>query len=828
TGTNSTGQYIGGLVGNNTTSTISKCYATGSVIGGDGQYIGGLVGYNITSASISNCFATGSVTGSYRRLGGLLGWNDATSSVINSYSTGSVSVGPIQSGGLVGYNATGGSITNSFWDKETSGYATSAGGTGKTTAEMKTQSTFDATWDFTEGTGIWAMSSTITFGGYPTLQWTNSYATAPSSNQIATLSNLLWVAESSTRWAASYTQTADIDASATSGWDGGGWTPIGNAVTKFSGNYNGQGYIINHLSFNRPSSQYHGFFGYTLGATIQNISLQNISMTGGTGLGGDTFEGGLIGYADGTTISGCYSTGTISGHQTVGGLIGGAYSSGSLITSCYSTATVSADGSAAGGFIGRNMNGSTISKCYSSGNVSAPSTVGGFAGYNLTSTSTPVISDCYCKSTSVSGTSYSGGFISYNSGSITSCYTTATLTGSQKLYGFASYATPATTNCFWDVETDGISGNVSGATNLGAIGKTTAEMKTLATFTNAGWDFKGLGTGGIWNIGNGRNDGYPYLDWQYPDDTPLPVILSSFYGMHNEFVELYWTTQSETDNLGFNLYRSENQNGFADDEYLQINADLIPGMGTTFIPSSYSFIDEYMALEGHTYYYWLQSVSTSNELELFGPVSVEIPYQGEIITVMSEFTAVYENLNPVLNWTTECETDNLGYFVQRSEDPNGYVLSDCVQLNSDIITGMGTTSFETDYTFTDQSFVIEGHTYWYWLESLNPVGDVNVFGPVSLEIPDQGGIPNAIFETSLNPNYPNPFNPETTISFSIKENEIGSLEIYNLRGQRILKENFIAGNHQYRWNAEGLASGIYFYKLSSPTANITNKMILMK
>ncbi|MDO9576937.1 MAG: T9SS type A sorting domain-containing protein [Candidatus Cloacimonadales bacterium] len=313
------------------------------------------------------------------------------------------------------------------------------------------------------------------------------------------------------------------------------------------------------------------------------------------------------------------------------------------------------------------------------------------------------------------------------------------------------------------------------------------------------------------------------------DDAPLPVTLSSFEAFYSKNAAvLNWTTQSETDNLGFNLYRSENENGIEDDECLLINADLIPGVGTSFIPTFYSFTDEYLVLGGHTYYYWLQSVSTTNELELFGPVSVDIPYEGEIITVLSEFTAVYENSHPVLSWTTECETDNLGYFVKRSEDPNGYVLDDCFQLNSVIIPGMGNTSYNTDYTFIDENTVIEGHTYYYWLESLNTIGDVNVFGSVSLEIPDQGEIPNAIFETSLDPNYPNPFNPETTIKFNVKENEIGILSIYNLRGERIMKESFEAGNHQYRWNAEGLASGIYFYKLSSPTTNITKKMILMK
>jgi Secretion system C-terminal sorting domain len=86
-------------------------------------------------------------------------------------------------------------------------------------------------------------------------------------------------------------------------------------------------------------------------------------------------------------------------------------------------------------------------------------------------------------------------------------------------------------------------------------------------------------------------------------------------------------------------------------------------------------------------------------------------------------------------------------------------------------------------------------------------------------------IPDNSFELT---NYPNPFNPETTISFSIKENEEGTLEIYNLLGQEILKERFESGEHQYHWNAENLTSGIYFYKLNSGEFQQTKKMILMK
>jgi len=190
---------------------------------------------------------------------------------------------------------------------------------------------------------------------------------------------------------------------------------------------------------------------------------------------------------------------------------------------------------------------------------------------------------------------------------------------------------------------------------------------------------------------------------------------------------------------------------------------------------------------------------------------------------LSSFTASYSKNSAILNWTTQSETDNLGFNLYRSENQNGFDNSRL--LNSTLIPGMGTTSTPTSYSFADEYPVIEGHIYYYWLESVSTSNELELFGPVDLEIPVIGHLPTM---TILEANYPNPFNPETTISFNIKENETGTLSIFNLKGEKILKEEFEAGDHQYNWNAEGLSSGIFFYKLSSPTTNLTKKMILMK
>jgi hypothetical protein len=167
---NMTGDYnVGGLVGRNW-GTVSNSYSTGNVAGYH-YWLGGLVGWNRGDVSdsyctstvtglgyvpmsvgglvgqnwgnVSNSYATGSVTGdSY--VGGLVGANRG-GTVSNCYSTGGVT-GDYNVGGLVGQSW--GTVTNSFWDTETSGQATSDGGTGKTTAQMQDIVTFSgATWD---------------------------------------------------------------------------------------------------------------------------------------------------------------------------------------------------------------------------------------------------------------------------------------------------------------------------------------------------------------------------------------------------------------------------------------------------------------------------------------------------------------------------------------------------------------------------------------------------------------------------------------------------------------------------------------------------------
>ena len=106
----------------------------------------------------------------------------------------------------------------------------------------------------------------------------------------------------------------------------------------------------------------------------------------------------------------------------------------------------------------------------------------------------------------------------------------------------------------------------------------------------------------------------------------LPVELSSFTA---QFVGsspvLCWTTQSETGNAGWNVYRSESDDT---EDMILINYNLILGSGTTSIPTDYSFEDQYEVVPNNTYYYWIESVDYSGETCLYGSLSLLIPEEG--------------------------------------------------------------------------------------------------------------------------------------------------------------------------------------------------------
>ncbi|MEP4891570.1 MAG: T9SS type A sorting domain-containing protein, partial [Aliiglaciecola sp.] len=88
-----------------------------------------------------------------------------------------------------------------------------------------------------------------------------------------------------------------------------------------------------------------------------------------------------------------------------------------------------------------------------------------------------------------------------------------------------------------------------------------------------------------------------------------------------------------------------------------------------------------------------------------------------------------------------------------------------------------------------------------------------------------------ITEFKLEQNYPNPFNPSTTIKYAVGENGPVNITVYNVMGQKVaqlLNTTKTAGNYQVTWNAAGVSSGIYYYRLTAPGQVLTRQMTLIK
>lgn len=107
------------------------------------------------------------------------------------------------------------------------------------------------------------------------------------------------------------------------------------------------------------------------------------------------------------------------------------------------------------------------------------------------------------------------------------------------------------------------------------------------------------------------------------------------------------------------------------------------------------------------------------------------------------------------------------------------------------------------------------------------VDDFTIYSDGGSDI--EGG--NTVTRNVLAQNYPNPFNPETTINFSLANSSSVKLAVYNAKGEfvkELISGVQTAGNHSVKFNAAGMNSGVYFYKLTTPERTLTQKMLLVK
>ena len=156
------------------------------------------------------------------------------------------------------------------------------------------------------------------------------------------------------------------------------WTPIGDYDNRYTGTFDGGNHTITGLTINQYGN-YVGMIDFLdSGGTVQNLTLENVNITGGD------IVGSVVGDNYGT-VTACTASGNVSGTSRIGGVVG--YNNGT-VTACYHASGTVSGTSYIGGVVGRNTSG-TLTACYhASGNVSGTSNVGGVVGYNISGTLT--------------------------------------------------------------------------------------------------------------------------------------------------------------------------------------------------------------------------------------------------------------------------------------------------------------------------------------------------------------------------------------------------------------------------------------------------------
>jgi len=521
---------IGGVVGSAKESNITHCYTTGTVNGFSG--VGGVVGYLNENCSIANCYSTAKVSGN-NIVGGVAGIA-YESSVTHCYATGVVS-GIDVVGGVVGF---AGFDDNNITDCVALNYSvkatiSSGAKVGRVVGENSGALTNNAAYNGIVGVAPWsnigankldgadmtqaAINADGSLGGRfkETDGWKIENGALPglfnntvvmplhllpyndvyiisTADQLAQLADFVNAGDVNFN-DKNYQLANDLDLSDYgASFNGGkGWIPIGSSSSNpFKGVFDGNDNKITGLYINRDAYYDIGLFGYINGATIQNLGVEDVNITGGGFIGG---VAGSVVYK--SALSNCYSSGNVSGEEYVGGVAGDVYNS--ALSNCYSSGNVNGEYTVGG--VAGNVNNSTLSNCYSTCNiVGEDMIVGGVAGDVVES----VVSHCYSIG-NVSGEYSVGGVagtVSQNS-ALSNCYSTGEVSGTEWVGGVVG-----------DINYNGIvsdcaalNPSVKGTTDVGRVaGRIHSSGGTLTN--NAAWD--GIEGNAPWNnIGADNFDG---------------------------------------------------------------------------------------------------------------------------------------------------------------------------------------------------------------------------------------------------------------------------------------------------------------------------------
>lgn len=317
---------------------------------------------------------------------------------------------------------------------------------------------------------------------------------------ISSFEELLWIGEDPSRFDKYYKQTADIDAvvTSTSCYNSGqGWLPIGSEYDAFTGNYDGNGHTISNLYINRTSELYSGLFGNCSNATIKNLMLKDVNISGAR------YVAPFAPYANGTcTFSKLGSSGSINGSGYtgydeiyMGGIAGYLQcNGGTVVDQSFSTANITNYGDAF-----YHYNGGLVA-----------------AADQTAFTNSYYIGTIWDDMNGM--IQYTGGIAGVsNGGSFEKLYVSADLNAYAMYYGeiniilgYTASGDPVS-NCYFNYYRNYY------WNNYGGDGLADNDMQQFATFFNYGWDMQcetTNGTENIWGINNSDNGQFPFLKWQ--------------------------------------------------------------------------------------------------------------------------------------------------------------------------------------------------------------------------------------------------------------------------------------------------------------------------
>lgn len=175
-----------------------------------------------------------------------------------------------------------------------------------------------------------------------------------------------------------------------------------------------------------------------------------------------------------------------------------------------------------------------------------------------------------------------------------------------------------------------------------------------------------------------------------------------------------------------------------------------------------------------------------------------------------------------VQWSTASEQNNLGFELERMDVNHWSGVSVEHWKTLTFIPGQGTSDLPHTYSFVDKP---AAGPVRYRLRQLDRDGAFRLSAVIEY---GSGAVPAGI---TLDQNFPNPFNPSTTITFQLSEDAYTTLQVYDITGRivaTLAAEHLRAGVHQRRFHAEHLASGLYFYTLTAGATNITRSMNIIQ